>query len=137
MFLVYKFETFKNCRGKAHCNYDYCYNLHFFILRDIWSTVENYFQKINPLPPFYSLPPPPKNSKSSSPPLFANIENFSGLPCRKGGKDTSDCPLVYAVLEIVKKFGKIKIYFTVTFCDLSRSKLEPTFILAWNMASRC
>ena len=88
------------------------------------------FRKSIHSPLFTHSPPPPKNSKSSSPPLFANIENFSGLPCRKGGKDTSDCPLVYAVLEIVKKFGKIKIYFTLTFCDLSRSKLEPTFILA-------
>ena len=27
---------------------------------------------------------PTRNSKSSSPPLFANIENFSGSSCRKG-----------------------------------------------------
>ena len=44
----------------------------FFILCDIWSKVENYFQKIlsspwkKSTPPFYSLSPlpaPPKNSK--------------------------------------------------------------------------
>ena len=33
-------------RGKAHYDYDYYYNLHFFILYDISSAVENYFQKI-------------------------------------------------------------------------------------------
>ena len=75
--------------GQAHYDYDYCYNLHFFILCDIWSTVENYFQKIlrppwkSPPPPFYSLPP--KNTKSASPTLFANTENFSAPPLQKGG----------------------------------------------------
>ena len=39
-------------------------------------------------PPF--LPNPPKNSKSVSPPLFANIEKFSGCPCRKGGRGGED-----------------------------------------------
>ena len=35
----------------------------------------------NPIPPFYSLPPPPlKNSKRTSLPLFAKIENFSAHP---------------------------------------------------------
>ena len=79
-------ETFRNSKevNKAHYDYVYCYNLCFFILSDIWSAVENYFQKIlnpplkNPLSPFYSHPP--RNSKSASPLLFANIEN--------GGKDT-------------------------------------------------
>ena len=32
--------------------------------------------------------PPPKNSKSASPPLFGNIQNFSGLLSRKGGEGT-------------------------------------------------
>ena len=79
--------------GKAHGNYDYCSNLHFFIFCDIWSTVENYFQKIlsplplkKSLPPFFSLPsPPPKKIKKCKSPLFANIENFSGPPCREQG----------------------------------------------------
>ena len=76
--------------GQAHYDYDYCYNLHFFILCDIWSTVENYFQKIlrppgkSPPPPFYSLPP--KNTKSASPTLFANTENFSAPPPAERGR---------------------------------------------------
>ena len=91
-FLVSKLETFKNCKkvNKAHYDYDYSCNLHFFILCDIWSTVKNYFLKNlrppwkNPLSPFYSLPS--KNSKIASLPLFANIENFLDPPCRKGGR---------------------------------------------------
>ena len=48
-------------RGKTH--YDYCYNLHFFILCDTWSTVENCLQKIlKPPPPA----PPHKKSTASS-----------------------------------------------------------------------
>ena len=70
--------------GKAHGNYDYCSNLHFFIFCDIWSTVENYFQKIlsplplkKSLPPFYSLPSPPqKKSKSASPPFLPTLKIF-------------------------------------------------------------
>ena len=65
----------------------------FSILCDIWSTVENYFQKILSFPPKKSTPPfllipPSKNSKSASLPLFANIGNFSAPspPCRKGGR---------------------------------------------------
>ena len=55
--------------------------------------VENYFKRIvRPLQkkstsPFYSLPSI-KFKKCKSPPLFANTENFSGLPCRKWGEDT-------------------------------------------------
>ena len=39
-------DIWKLLGGKAHCDYDYSYNLHFLILCDIWLTVENYFQKI-------------------------------------------------------------------------------------------
>ena len=90
-FLVYKLETFKNCKkvNKAHYDYDYSCNLHFFILCNIWSTVKNYFLKNlrppwkNPLSPFYSLPS--KNSKIASLPLFANIENFLDPPAEREG----------------------------------------------------
>ena len=34
---------------------------------------------------FYSLPPP-KNTKSVSPPIFFNIEYFSDLPAEKGDR---------------------------------------------------
>ena len=66
----------------------------FFILYDTWLTVQITFRKSssnpwkNPLPPFYPIPP--KNSRSASPPLFANIENFSALlpPAEREGEDT-------------------------------------------------
>ena len=54
--------------GQAHYDYDYCYNLHFFILCDIWSTVENYFQKIL-RPPTHTHTP----LKKSTPLLLLSI----------------------------------------------------------------
>ena len=33
--------------------------------------------------PLFLLTPPPKNSKSTCPPLFANIENISGPPAER------------------------------------------------------
>ena len=57
-FLVYKIEAFKNFKEVKHIMIiiiDY----NFFILCDIWSTVENYFHKI--------LSPP---LKKSTPPVF-------------------------------------------------------------------
>ena len=66
-----------------------------FILCDIWSTVENYFQKI--------LSPPPYPEKIQSP-LFANIEDFSAplLPCRKGGKHYGKSIILKWLLQINK-----------------------------------
>ena len=49
--------------------YIFCYNF----TCDIWSTVENYFQKIlrpPPHPPPWKNPLPPKNSKSENPPFL-------------------------------------------------------------------
>ena len=43
---VFSLEVGDICKlqgGKAHYDYNYCYNLLFFFLWDIWSTVENYF----------------------------------------------------------------------------------------------
>ena len=64
-------NVWKLSGGKAHYDYDYCYNLHFFVLCDVSSAVENYFQKVFSLPtekptlPFLLTPsPPPKNWKS-------------------------------------------------------------------------
>ena len=75
--------------GKTH--YDYCYNLHFFILCDTWSTVENCLQKIlkppppptwkNPLPHLYSTPP--KNLKCAIPPFLPTLR--TPAPLQKGG----------------------------------------------------
>ena len=56
------------------------------------------FRKSTPPLLFYSLPP--KYSKSGSPTLLANIENFSGPPCRKGGGRT-----VFPVIQINCRFG--------------------------------
>ena len=58
MFLVYNLEIPKNCKEVKHIMIDYCFNLHFFILPDIWSTVQNYSQKI--------LSPPEKTHIVSS-----------------------------------------------------------------------
>ena len=68
--------------GKAHYDYDYSFNLHFFHLCDVWSTVENYFQKI-PRPPEKN-PHSPENSKFASPHRFANTENFLAPPAERG-----------------------------------------------------
>ena len=48
--------------------------------------------RTNPLHVFTHCPPPPKNSRSASPPIFANIENFFSPPYlppqTERGKDT-------------------------------------------------
>ena len=76
MFLVYKLETFKNCKEVKHIM---IIAMNFFILY-IW-TVENYFQKIlSPSPLKKSTPPflltTPLKIKKLQVPLFANIEFF-------------------------------------------------------------
>ena len=60
----------------------------FFILYDTWLTVQITFRKSSSNP--WKNPLPPKNSRSASPPLFANIENFSALlpPAEREGEDT-------------------------------------------------
>ena len=86
-------DIWKLSGGKAHYDYDYCYNLHFFVLCEISSAVENYFQKVFSLPtekptlPFLLTPPLKIQKVSASPPFFANIENFSGPPA-ESGEDT-------------------------------------------------
>ena len=55
-FLVYKLETFTNCKEVKHIMIMIIAIIYsFFIFSDIWSTVKNYFQKILSLPP--PLPP--------------------------------------------------------------------------------
>ena len=59
-FLVYKLETFKNCNEVKHIMIMIIVIIYiFFILYDIWSTVENYFQNM--------LKPPPPLKKSTPP----------------------------------------------------------------------
>ena len=46
-FLVYKLETFKNCQEVKHIMIMIIAIIYiFFILCDIWSAVQDYFQKI-------------------------------------------------------------------------------------------
>ena len=91
-FLIYKFETFKNCKEVKHIDYDYCYNLHFFILCGIWSTVENYFKRIvRPLqkkstPPFL-LTPLHKIQKVQVPlPFLPTLKIFQASPAESWGR---------------------------------------------------
>ena len=99
--------------GKAH--YDYDYWLWFFIVCDIWSTVENYFQKILsphpwkiPLPPFYSLHL--LKIKSARNLKFARTENCSWHPSKKkkggggGYCGVPVCPLCICVCNIKSKY---------------------------------
>ena len=76
-FLVYKLETFENCKEVKHIIIMIIAIIYIFlILCDIWSTVENYFHKI--LPPLKKYTHPLfKNSKIARP-RFANIEKFLG-----------------------------------------------------------
>ena len=81
-FIVYKLETFKKCKGKAHYEYYYCYHLHFLILCDISLIIENYFQKILMTPPSkihsHIFTQSPLKIQEVQVPPFAKIENFSG-----------------------------------------------------------
>ena len=86
-------ETFKNCKEVNHIMIMIIAMIYiFFIICDIWSTVENYFQKIiSPSPPEKIHSPllthsPLEIQKVQVPPLFANIKKISPpSPCRKGG----------------------------------------------------
>ena len=84
-FLVYKLETFKEVKHIMIMIIAIIYI--FFILCDIWSTVENYFQKIL-RPPEKVHSPPLKIQKVQVPP-FCQRWKFFKPPCREGrGEDT-------------------------------------------------
>ena len=81
-FLVYKLKTFKTCKDVWHIIIIMIIAIIyiFFILCDIWSTVENYFQKILRSPwknhsPLFTHSTP-KNSKSAS--LLNDGSAFNG-----------------------------------------------------------
>ena len=102
-------------RLSTYFDYDYCFNLHFLILCDIWSTVENYFRKILSSPPekihfpLFTLPPL-KIQKVQVPPFCQHWKFF----WRGGAQDTmhihnkilqdykSDC-LVWLAIYIALK----------------------------------
>ena len=81
-FFFFFLETFRNSKevkNKAHYDYVYCYNLYFFYFK--WYLISSWklFSENSQPPPETPLSPfylhPPRNSKSTSPLLFANIEN--------------------------------------------------------------
>ena len=92
-FLVYKLETFKNCKEVKHIMIMIIAIIYIFLSYVIFDQqLKITFRKSSdPLSPekihspFYSLPSP-KNLKVASSPLFDNIENFLGCPSRKGGR---------------------------------------------------
>ena len=56
-FLVYKLETFTNCKEVKQMIMTIAI-IYIFLSYEIWSTVENYFQKILiPLPPLEKIYP--------------------------------------------------------------------------------
>ena len=86
-FLVYQLEKFKNCMEVKHMIMIIAIICIFFILCDIWSIVENYFQKILSHHPL-KKPTPPKNSKSANPPFLSTWKFFSpSLPPAERGED--------------------------------------------------
>ena len=94
MFLVFKLETFTNCKEVKHIMVMIVAIIYifFYLMRYLINSCkllsENlhsppYQKKIHPCPFFTHSPT--KNSKSASPPLFAIIEHFSDPFCRKEG----------------------------------------------------
>ena len=63
-------------------------------------------------PPFLLTPPPPpppkKNSKSASPPLLANIQNFLGPPCRKGGGGDTVVIMDTCIREVAGNYARCR-----------------------------
>ena len=89
-FLVYKLETFKNCKKVKYIMIIvmiYIF-LSYVIYNHIW-TVENYCQKILRLQ--WKIHSPPKNSKSASPPFLPGLKIFQvPPPLQKGGGGGGD-----------------------------------------------
>ena len=94
VLLVYKLETFKNCKEVQLIRIMFIAIIYIFLSYVIFdqqlkitfrkSSVPLSPEKIHS--PFYSLPSP-KNLKVASSPLFDNIEKFLGCPSsRKGGR---------------------------------------------------
>ena len=76
--------TFKNCKEVKQTTIMIIAIIYiFFILRDIWSKVENYFLKIV-RPPLEKIHSPLKIQKVQGPVLFVKVENFPGTSAEGG-----------------------------------------------------
>ena len=97
MFLVYKLETFTNCKEVKHVMV-MIIAIIFYLMSYLINSWKLLSENPQPRPP----PPTPPQKKNIHPhplllfrplkiqkvqvaPLFANIEDFSGPSCRKGG----------------------------------------------------
>ena len=95
-FLVYKLETFKNCKEVKQIMIMTIATIYIFYLIYLINSWKLLSEKPLPLPWKKNSLPPPEDSKSASSPLFANIENFSVPPppllqkAEEGRNDTSD-----------------------------------------------
>ena len=112
--LVYKLETFKNCKeGKHIIIMIDCCNLHLIICIyiDIWSTVENYIQEIL-RPPWKNPLKIRKNLKSANPPPFLPtlMKTFQprSLALQKRGENTVVDQLTGFCLRVTLAFNKFK-----------------------------
>ena len=91
MFLVYKLETFTNCKEVKRIMVMIIAIILIFLSYEIFDQqLKINFTKFSALsskkitPPPFLFIPPLKIQKVKVPPLFANIENFSDPSCRKG-----------------------------------------------------
>ena len=124
-FLVYKLETFKNCKEVKHIMIMIiAISYIFYILCNTRSVVQNYFQKIlSPRPwknPPFLLTSPLKIKKIQVPP-FANNENFSGPPSERG-EDTLLCLLTDIKIAWINPCSE----------DIYASKTLHGILVSWN-----
>ena len=102
MFLIYKLETFKNCKEVKHIMIMITdYDILSYVIFDQQLKITFRKSSARPPPPkkstrpFLLTYPISKNSKSASPPFFVNIENFSGPCAERGGEGHWKCKYPY------------------------------------------
>ena len=105
MFLIYKLETFKNCKEVKHIMIMITdYDILSYVIFD--QQLKITFRKSsaplppprkNPLPPFYSLPPSLKIQKVQVPLFLLTLKIFQA-PVQKGeGEDTGNANILINV----------------------------------------
>ena len=111
-FLVYKLETFTNCKEVKQIVIVIIAVIYIFFifwefdqqLKITFRKFSAFLEKIHLPPPFYSLPP--KNSKGSSSPFLLTLKIFQASPAERG------CGWHYAFFSknglIVPNFGLMK-----------------------------